>query len=811
MPKLGLLHEKFNKLPTECEVLVQVMASSVNPCDRGTDRLLNPKVLGSDIAGVVAEVGNFCTRLKVGMHVWADIGAVVYMKDNEKTKELGAYAEYALALESQLGIMPSNLGWMEAGSLPKVALTSFKALVWYAGGEVGGVSNKWIAGKTVLVLGGSGGTGTTGIQLAKALGAAKVLTTAGAVNAAYCTSIGADEVIDYHTKNWWDNAVVRDNSVDVVYDCVGQAGSGGRAMLKLREGGYYVTIAGGMGSRPRPGRHQAMFINSNTNLDNVPLLDSLANFSRTNQLRMPHLALPLLASCTMTARHAYSLDGEWNLQLQGANNQSGPIKVPGSWEGQGFGTETVQMWHQVLTGDNARGARGVVGVYSKPLKLPAEPCPAGHKVFFMVDQGIHRHAFFKVGNQLLGEHVGYLTPFEAELSAATVEECCCGSECTVEVTLDGGRTCDKGGCSDALMGAADDDTDGTGLGGWAGLNGHVSVECRPPIFLDGGIGNIVPPHVRHPPVTAASAGKPLDLTIDFVISGGAALASATIFDNSSGTAVTIASSARSTTPQGPGNVSLKVTIPAVQLWSPENRSLYTAVVTLSAEAVTPSPLDQAVTRFGVRSIVVEGHKLMLNGQRVFLAGYGDDSIYPATVAPPRVKALYEEKVKFAHEHGFNFVRHHSHVLPQEYFGGLLARLLPLYLALSYSLVLLPWVDAADEWGIMVSPELPCVYGNYFAAANRTAQELYLSSWASYIASYRNHPSIFTWTLCNEMYMGPKFVKDGETFGAERFFAIKKALDPSDSRLMMDQDGACSAGDVRESLSFCSHGFDVFNM
>ena len=59
------------------------------------------------------------------------------------------------------------------------------------------------------------------------------------------------------------------------------------------------------------------------------------------------------------------------------------------------------------------------------------------------------------------------------------------------------------------MGACDDDTDGTGIGGWAGLNGHVAIECRPPVFIDGGVGNIVQPHVQHPPVTTASAGKPL--------------------------------------------------------------------------------------------------------------------------------------------------------------------------------------------------------------------------------------------------------------------------------------------------------------
>jgi NADPH:quinone reductase-like Zn-dependent oxidoreductase len=303
VPKLGYLHETFASLPTECEVLVQVMASSVNPCDRGTDAARNPKVLGSDISGTVVEVGTGCTRLKVGDAVWADIGAVVYLKNHLKTKELGAYAEYALAVESQLGIMPPNLGFEEAGSLPKVALTSFKALVWYAGGEVGGINNSWMAGKTVLVLGGSGGTGTTGIQLAKALGAAKVLTTAGASNAAYCVSLGADEVYDYHTQNWWDDAVVPDDSVDVVYDCVGQTGSGDRAMTKLREGGYYVTIAGGEGRKPRAGRHQAGFINSATNLDNVPLLDRLANFRRADKLRMPHLDVFSLAQSAQAFAH----------------------------------------------------------------------------------------------------------------------------------------------------------------------------------------------------------------------------------------------------------------------------------------------------------------------------------------------------------------------------------------------------------------------------------------------------------------------------------------------------------------------------
>jgi hypothetical protein len=55
-------------------------------------------------------------------------------------------------------------------------------------------------------------------------------------------------------------------------------------------------------------------------------------------------------------------------------------------------------------------------------------------------------------------------------------------------------------------------------------------------------------------------------------------------------------------------------------------------------------------------------------------------------------------------------------------------------------------------------------------------------------------------------MGASFKKDGVTFGAERFYQIKQTLDPS--RLMIDQDGACSPQTVGESdttpVTHCAH-------
>lgn len=94
---------------------------------------------------------------------------------------------------------------------------SYQALKWYSGAP-------WQTRPTVLLLGGSGGAGTNRIQLAKAMG-----TTTSAINFDYCKDIGADRTIDYRTHNWWH--------ADVVYDCVGQAGTGDRAMTKLRAGG----------------------------------------------------------------------------------------------------------------------------------------------------------------------------------------------------------------------------------------------------------------------------------------------------------------------------------------------------------------------------------------------------------------------------------------------------------------------------------------------------------------------------------------------------------------------------------------------
>ena len=287
IPTVGHLHQHYLDIPANatCEVFLKVYTSSVNPSDLHP-RISNddyPKALGSDAAGLIVNVSTApgCgQRLKIGDRVWGDIGANTKTAGG-KTKELGGYAQYAVALEAQLAKIPPAMGYAEAGALPKVALTSYKAYKWYT------ASASWPINASVLVLGGSGGCGTTGIQLAKRLGKGQVhvTTTTSAANAAYVKSLGADRSIDYHTLDWWAPDVIPDDSIDVIYDTVGQSGTGARAMAKLKEGGHYVTITGALAPKVRAGRHQAMFINSDTNLASAPLLEEL------NQLnvRMPKL------------------------------------------------------------------------------------------------------------------------------------------------------------------------------------------------------------------------------------------------------------------------------------------------------------------------------------------------------------------------------------------------------------------------------------------------------------------------------------------------------------------------------------------
>jgi len=172
------------------EILVRVHAAGLNPIDymipKGTFkpmlRFQLPATLGSDLAGVVVEVGIRVTRFKPGDAVFAsifDLGT-------------GALAEFSVVPESAAALKPSNLDFVQAASIPMVGLTSWQALKERA---------KLKPGQKVFIPAGSGGIGTFAIQLAKHLGA-KVGTTTSTGNMELVKSLGADEVIDYKKQEF---------------------------------------------------------------------------------------------------------------------------------------------------------------------------------------------------------------------------------------------------------------------------------------------------------------------------------------------------------------------------------------------------------------------------------------------------------------------------------------------------------------------------------------------------------------------------------------------------------------------------------
>ena len=167
------------------DLLVEVHAVGLNPIDnmiptgmfKPVLKFQLPATMGSDLAGVVKEVGRRVTRFKPGDAVFAslfDLGR-------------GSLAEFAVVPERVAAPMPTHLDFVQAASVPMVGLTAWQAMKERAGVR---------PGQKVFIPAGSGGIGSMAIQLAKHFGA-KVGTTTSTGNVPWVLSLGADEVVDY--------------------------------------------------------------------------------------------------------------------------------------------------------------------------------------------------------------------------------------------------------------------------------------------------------------------------------------------------------------------------------------------------------------------------------------------------------------------------------------------------------------------------------------------------------------------------------------------------------------------------------------
>lgn len=172
------------------EILVRVHAAGLNPIDNMISRgmfkpilkFTLPAIVGSDLAGTVVETGRLVTRFKPGDAIYASLFDL----------DRGALAEYVAVPEKAAALKPESIDFVEAASLPMVALTSWQAFTEEA---------KLQPGQKVFIPAGSGGIGTFAIQLAKHLGAI-VGTTTSTGNVEWVKALGADEVIDYRSAQF---------------------------------------------------------------------------------------------------------------------------------------------------------------------------------------------------------------------------------------------------------------------------------------------------------------------------------------------------------------------------------------------------------------------------------------------------------------------------------------------------------------------------------------------------------------------------------------------------------------------------------
>ena len=173
--------------PDELEVLVKVMAASINPVDSKV-RMRTPEgsyvVVGHDTCGIVEKVGAGVTHLHTG--------DVIYFMG--QSKYAGSFAQYQLADARTVALAPERCSNAEAAVLPVAAFTAYDVLFTRLGYIASAGANE---GKTLLLIGGAGGVGSMAIQLAKWAGLTVIATASREETIDWCKDMGADYVIDH--------------------------------------------------------------------------------------------------------------------------------------------------------------------------------------------------------------------------------------------------------------------------------------------------------------------------------------------------------------------------------------------------------------------------------------------------------------------------------------------------------------------------------------------------------------------------------------------------------------------------------------
>jgi NADPH:quinone reductase-like Zn-dependent oxidoreductase len=221
--------------PGRGEILIRVRATTVTRAESMMHRgdtamtrlvlgLRRPRkryrVMGSELAGEIAAVGEGALRFKVGDRVFGFTGF-----------RQGAHAEYACVAEkSSIAAIPAGVGYEEAAALADGATTAS----FFLRGKA-----RLRAGQRVLVIGASGSIGTAAVQIASAIGA-EVAGVCSARNAELVRSLGAARVFDYEKEGF----AASGEAWDAIFDTIGVS-SFAACKRSLAPRGIYMRTKGG--------------------------------------------------------------------------------------------------------------------------------------------------------------------------------------------------------------------------------------------------------------------------------------------------------------------------------------------------------------------------------------------------------------------------------------------------------------------------------------------------------------------------------------------------------------------------------------
>jgi len=253
------------------QVLVEVKACALNHLDvfvrgglPGIDIPL-PHILGSDIAGVVRDVGELVSWVKAGdevmLHPGVSCGHCVecLRGDDNLCRQYdmigyrhdGGYAQLVAAPGVNVIPKPPGLKWEEAAALPLVTVTAWHMLVTRA---------RLQAGENLLVHAAGSGVGSIAIQIGKLLGARVIATAGSEEKLAKARDLGADDTINYTQADWPREVrkLTNRTGVDVVFEHTGAATWEG-SITSLRNNGRLVTCGATSGFDARTDIRQVFY------------------------------------------------------------------------------------------------------------------------------------------------------------------------------------------------------------------------------------------------------------------------------------------------------------------------------------------------------------------------------------------------------------------------------------------------------------------------------------------------------------------------------------------------------------------------